>query len=118
MRTLEYLSPDRQQATRRETMDIYAPLAHVSASTDEVGARDLLVPLPEPEEYRRISEMVASRRTDVSSSSNASSASCASRSTLRASRTRRSTGREASLLHQGEDAAIRADNRTFDQITT
>ncbi len=28
MRTLEHLSPDRQEAIARETMDIYAPLAH------------------------------------------------------------------------------------------
>ena len=55
MRTLEFLPEGKRQEIARETMDIYAPIAHrlgmglVNAELEELAFRHL-----EPEEYRRV----------------------------------------------------------------
>ncbi|RLT44515.1 MAG: bifunctional (p)ppGpp synthetase/guanosine-3',5'-bis(diphosphate) 3'-pyrophosphohydrolase [Chloroflexi bacterium] len=65
MRTLEHLSPVRQQAIARETMDIYAPLAaRLGIWQFKPELEDLAFSYLEPEEYRRVAEMVAARRTE------------------------------------------------------
>ena len=65
MRTLEYLSPVRQQAIARETMDIYAPLAaRLGIWQFKPELEDLAFSYLEPEEYHRVAEMVAARRAE------------------------------------------------------
>ena len=63
MRTLQYLEPDRQQALARETMDIYAPLAaRLGIWQFKWELEDLAFRYLQPQEYRRVAEVVASRR--------------------------------------------------------
>jgi guanosine-3',5'-bis(diphosphate) 3'-pyrophosphohydrolase len=65
MRTLEYLSDERRRAIARETMDIYAPLAaRLGIYQMKWELEDLSFRFLEPAEYRRISEMVSSRRVE------------------------------------------------------
>jgi guanosine-3',5'-bis(diphosphate) 3'-pyrophosphohydrolase len=63
MRTLQHLAPERQQAIARETMDIYAPLAHRLGMGKMRGElEDLAFSYLEPEVYKRIQAAVDSRR--------------------------------------------------------
>ncbi len=65
MRTLQHLPPERQQAIARETMDIYAPLAaRLGIWQFKWELEDLAFRYLEPEEYKRISAMVAARRAE------------------------------------------------------
>lgn len=65
MRTIEYLSPDRQRAIARETMDIYAPLAgRLGMWQMKWQLEDLSFQVLEPEEYERAAQMVRSRRAE------------------------------------------------------
>ena len=65
MRTLEHLSVERQRAIARETMDIYAPLAaRLGIYQMKWELEDLSFRYLEPEDYKRVSEMVASRRAE------------------------------------------------------
>ena len=63
MRTLQHLPPDRQAAIALETRDIYAPLAaRLGIWQMKWQLEDLAFRYLEPEEYRKVSEMVAARR--------------------------------------------------------
>ena len=65
MRTLEYLEPDRQQALAHETMDIYAPLAaRLGIWQLKWELEDLAFRYLQPEDYRRVAEVVTSRRSE------------------------------------------------------
>ncbi|MEX2032363.1 MAG: RelA/SpoT family protein, partial [Dehalococcoidia bacterium] len=65
MRTLEWLTPDRQKALARETMDIYAPLAsRLGVWQYKWELEDLAFRYLEPQEYRRVASMVASKRSE------------------------------------------------------
>ncbi len=65
MRTLEFLSPDRQRALARETMDIYAPLAsRLGVWQFKWELEDLAFRWLEPEEYRRVANLIASKRSE------------------------------------------------------
>jgi guanosine-3',5'-bis(diphosphate) 3'-pyrophosphohydrolase len=65
MRTLEYLERDRQQALARETMDIYAPLAsRLGVWQFKWELEDLAFRYLQPEDYRRVAAMVASKRSE------------------------------------------------------
>jgi GTP pyrophosphokinase len=65
MRTLQHLAPDRQQAIALETMEIYAPLAaRLGIWQFKWELEDLAFRYLEPDEYKRISEMVAARRAE------------------------------------------------------
>jgi GTP pyrophosphokinase len=64
MHTLGALPPEKQRSIARETLEIYAPLAH------RLGIRELKWQLEdlsfrylEPMEYRRIGKLIAARRT-------------------------------------------------------
>ena len=65
MRTLEHLSPDKQQAIARETLDIYAPLAHRLGMGKVRGElEDLSFRYVDPYTYERLHEAVEARRKE------------------------------------------------------
>ena len=64
MRTLKALSPEKQQRIARETMEIYAPLAHrLGIYQLRWELEDLAFRYLQPEEYRRVARLISSRRT-------------------------------------------------------
>jgi GTP pyrophosphokinase len=65
MRTLEHLKPERREAIARETMDIYAPLAHRLGMGKVRGElEDLAFRYTDPVSYEQVSAAVESRRID------------------------------------------------------
>lgn len=65
MRTLEHLKPDRQEAIARETMDIYAPLAHRLGMGKVRGElEDLAFRYTDAVSYERMAEAVEARRIE------------------------------------------------------
>ncbi|MGC2162413.1 MAG: bifunctional (p)ppGpp synthetase/guanosine-3',5'-bis(diphosphate) 3'-pyrophosphohydrolase [Silvibacterium sp.] len=65
MRTLEHLSPERQQAISRETLDIYAPLAHRLGMGKVRGElEDLAFRYVDPFTYDQVHEAVEARRNE------------------------------------------------------
>jgi len=65
MRTLEHLSPDRQESIARETQDIYAPLAHRLGMGKVRGElEDLAFRYTDPVSYEQVSAAVESRRIE------------------------------------------------------
>jgi GTP pyrophosphokinase len=63
MRTLEYLPPDRQERVARETLEIYAPIAHRLGMGKVRGElEDLAFKFLEPESYLEVKRAVESRR--------------------------------------------------------
>ncbi|MCK9497196.1 MAG: bifunctional (p)ppGpp synthetase/guanosine-3',5'-bis(diphosphate) 3'-pyrophosphohydrolase, partial [Dehalococcoidia bacterium] len=65
MRTLEWLSAERQRALARETMDIYAPLAsRLGVWQFKWELEDLSFRYLQPQEYRRVASMVAQKRSE------------------------------------------------------
>ncbi|HKO12100.1 MAG TPA: bifunctional (p)ppGpp synthetase/guanosine-3',5'-bis(diphosphate) 3'-pyrophosphohydrolase [Acidobacteriaceae bacterium] len=65
MRTLEHLSPDRQRAIARETLDIYAPLAHRLGMGKLRGElEDLAFRWVDPITWEQLHEAVEARRSE------------------------------------------------------
>ncbi len=65
MRTLEHLKPDRQESIARETLDIYAPLAHRLGMGKVRGElEDLAFRYTDPVSYERVSAAVEARRIE------------------------------------------------------
>ncbi len=65
MRTLEHLKPERQEAIARETLDIYAPLAHRLGMGKVRGElEDLAFRYTDPVSYEQMSEAVEARRLE------------------------------------------------------
>ncbi len=65
MRTLQALTPEQQLRISRETLDIYAPLAHRLGIWElKWQLEDLSFRYLEPEKYRRIATLIASKRAD------------------------------------------------------
>lgn len=63
MRTLKYMSPSSQERISRETMDIYAPLAHrLGLNWVKTELEDLSFRYLHPEAYYEIAEKVASKK--------------------------------------------------------
>lgn len=63
MRTIEYLSPERQRDKAIETMDIYAPLAHrLGISQVKWELEDLCMKVLEPVKYQQIQRLVSDSR--------------------------------------------------------
>src|ERR1700684_674061 len=65
MRTLQHLSPDRQESIARETLDIYAPLAHrlgmgkVRGELEDLGFR-----YTDPVNYQKVADAIETRRME------------------------------------------------------
>jgi GTP pyrophosphokinase len=65
MRTLQHLQPDRQEAIARETLDIYAPLAHRLGMGKVRGElEDLAFRYTDPVSYEHVSAAVEARRIE------------------------------------------------------
>jgi GTP pyrophosphokinase len=65
MRTLEHLRPERQQAIARETLDIYAPLAHRLGMGKVRGElEDLAFRYTDPVSFEQVTAAVESRRIE------------------------------------------------------
>jgi len=65
MRTLEHLRPERRDAIARETLDIYAPLAHRLGMGKVRGElEDLAFRYTDPVSYEQVSAAVESRRSE------------------------------------------------------
>jgi GTP pyrophosphokinase len=65
MRTLQHLSPERQESIARETMDIYAPLAHRLGMGKLRGElEDLAFRYTDPISYEQVAAAVEARRAD------------------------------------------------------
>lgn len=63
MRTLRALTPEKQQRIARETMDIYAPLAHrLGIWPVRWELEDLAFRYLKPEKYRHVARLIAARR--------------------------------------------------------
>jgi GTP pyrophosphokinase len=65
MQTLKFLSPDKQVEIARETVDIYAPLAHrLGIEWLKGELEDLSFKFLKPTEYRLISETIARKKRE------------------------------------------------------
>src|SRR5580698_118710 len=65
MRTLEHLKPERQEAIARETLDIYAPLAHRLGMGKVRGElEDLAFRFTDPVNYEKVAEAIEARRIE------------------------------------------------------
>ena len=62
MRTLDFLSKERQQALSRETLEVFAPIAHrLGMNTVKSELEDLSLKYLEPEKYKEIVKLVESK---------------------------------------------------------
>ncbi|MCD6482313.1 MAG: bifunctional (p)ppGpp synthetase/guanosine-3',5'-bis(diphosphate) 3'-pyrophosphohydrolase, partial [Candidatus Izimaplasma sp.] len=60
MRTLNYLSPEKQLRISKETMEIYAPLAHrLGMNIMKAELEDTSFKYIEPDKYKKISKLIA-----------------------------------------------------------
>ena len=65
MRTLKYMKPEKQKEKARETMEIYAPIAHrLGISKIKVELDDLSLKYLEPEVYYDLVEKIALGRSE------------------------------------------------------
>jgi len=63
MRTLDFLTPERQRRIALETRDLYAPLAHrFGMAKVRWELEDLAFKYLEPEEYKTLAKLVAAKR--------------------------------------------------------
>ena len=65
MRTLQYMRPENQKEKARETMDIYAPLAHrLGISKIKIELDDLSLKYLQPEVYQDLATQIASKKSE------------------------------------------------------
>lgn len=63
MRTLQYMTPEKQKEKARETMDIYAPIAHrLGISKIKIELDDLSLKYLNPDVYYDLAEKISLRR--------------------------------------------------------
>lgn len=64
MRTLKYMTPEKQKEKARETMDIYAPIAQrLGISKIKIELDDLSLKYLEPEAYYDLVHQIAQRKS-------------------------------------------------------
>ena len=109
MRTLEHLKPERQEAIARETLEIYAPLAHRLGMGKVRGElEDLAFRYTDPVSYEQVSAAVESRRIGGRAVS-ARRGRHARRATARKQHPgARRVAHQAHLLHLPEAAALQS----------
>lgn len=62
MRTLQYLSPERQIALSKETLEVFAPIAHrLGINTIRSELEDICLSYLKPKEYEEIKALISSR---------------------------------------------------------
>ncbi len=65
MRTLDYLAPEKRKRIAQETRDLYAPLAHrFGMAKIRWELEDLAFKHLEPDEYRTLAKLVATKRAE------------------------------------------------------
>ena len=65
MRTLKYMKPEKQQIKSKETIEIYAPIAHrIGMAKIKWELEDISFRYLYPEDYKEISELVKSKRKE------------------------------------------------------
>jgi len=65
MRTLQYMRPEKQKEKARETMDIYAPLAHrLGISKIKIELDDLSLKYLQPDVYQDLAVQIASKKSE------------------------------------------------------
>jgi len=65
MRTLKYMKPEKQQIKSKETIEIYAPIAHrIGMAKIKWELEDISFRYLYPEDYKEISDLVKSKRKE------------------------------------------------------
>lgn len=65
MRTLQYMKPEKQQKISRETLEVYAPIAHrLGIAEIKNELEDLCFRYLEPDKYQEIARLVDSKKSE------------------------------------------------------